>query len=191
MTTKTKKIIAREFLILLFGTILYFVILFAWTMLHERNSDRQWEIKSELKEIGNSEQIPYRLKTFFYINNELLNEYNQMEDASSFISDYQDPDFATEIYDWIRKKGQISITEESFIAKVNADKESEKYWNKIKPKVNELKSELKEKRNSVFDGYVDDDSVFGLAFFLFCIMFLLRYLIYATKWSIKQLKSNE
>lgn len=188
MNKNTKKIIAKEFLFLLGTTILFFVVLFAWTMLSDSNSDRKYEIKQEITELTQANELPYRLRVFYFVNKDILNNssWNKMEDSGKFISDLKtDPGIVSSIYSFIKENDSgMTITEEEFKEKVRNDKESETYLTKI----TSLEKELEKTKASIFSGSVGDDEILGLGLTLFSIFFLLRYLIYATKWSVKELK---
>lgn len=185
MNKKTKKIIAKEFLFLLGTTILFFIILFIWIILNDSNRDKEYKLKDKIEKLTESEKLPYRLRVFYYINNDITeNSWNKMKDSEKFISDLKDTENASKIYDYIKEKGNISSTKDEFLDKISKDNESENYFTKILP----LETELKKTEDSFFNSSIRDEEIFVLGIFLFSIFFLLRYLIYGTKWSIKQLK---
>ena len=185
MNKKTKKIIAKEFLFLLGTTILFFVVLFIWVMLHESNYDKKNELKDKISELTIYEKLPYRLRVFYYINNDIIkNSWDKMSDSEKFIFYLKDKKQASETYEYIKEKGNISITKDEFLEKISKDSKSENYLTKIQP----LERKLEETKDSFFNISIGDDEILGLGVFLFSIFFLLRYLIYGTKWSIKQLK---
>jgi hypothetical protein len=185
MQKTTKKIIAREFLYLLGTTIVFFIVVFIWIRLSERNYQEQNKLESEIEKLTEYENLPYRLKVFYYLNNEIIESTSEkIENKEKFISDLKSKKEASEIYKFLKEKQHIKISETEYLTKISKDTESEKYLKDILP----LEKELEKAKNSFFNGnvYTDDMGVFGLI--LFSIFFLLRYLVYGTKWSIKQLK---
>ena len=51
----------------------------------------------------------------------------------------------------------------------------------------DLKQKLEKKRLSIFNTYYYYE-FWGIALILFSILFVFRYLIYGTKWSLRQMK---
>lgn len=154
-------------------------------MLNEASNDKEYELNQKIEKLTEYEKLPYRLRVFYYINNDIIkNSWDKMEDSEKFISDLKDKEEASDIYDYIKENGNIGIDKEQFIERISKDNESEQYLTQILP----LEEELKKTKNSFFNDWVDDDEVLGLGLILFSLFFLLRYLIYATKWSVKQLK---
>lgn len=185
MKDSTKKIIAREFLFLLGTTILFFVVLFIWTSLNDSNNDKEYEVKQEIESLTEYEKLPYRLRVFYYINNDIIEySWDKMKDSEKFISDLNDKENASKIYDYIKEKGNIGINKEQYLKRISGDTESEKYLTKVLP----LEKRLDKIKSSFFNNSVGDDEALGLGLWIFSVFFLLRYLIYTTKWSIKQLK---
>lgn len=139
MKQRSKKIIAREFLFLLGTSIFYFLLLFIWSSIKDSNQLKQLEIKNNIEQLTSYEKLPYRLRTFYYINNDIIkNHYNKMTDSKKFISVIKDYDEAEKIYLYIKEKGTIGIDKSEFFKRITEDKESENYLTKILPLEKEL-----------------------------------------------------
>jgi|GEM_PF-6093316 len=181
-----KKIVAKEFLYLLSTTLIYFAILFTWTILSESSKEKEYQIKQEIQDLTEPEKLPFRLKMFHFLNNDLLNtdSWEKMEDPEKFISDLKtNPEIISTLYSFVKEKNK-TISKEIFENKINNDTESETYLAKIIAK----EKELEKTQNSIFNNTIGDDELLWLGVTLFSFIFLLRYIIYGTKWSFKQLK---
>ena len=77
-------------------------------------------------------------------------------------------------------KNLISGTED----KILSESEFRNQYDKIKV----LEQELEQKKSSIFNNELGDNEIFGIALIVFSILFLLRYLFYGIKWSLKQVK---
>jgi hypothetical protein len=169
--------------------------------LSERNYKEQNKLESEIEKLTENENLPYRLKVFYFINNEIIKSSSEkMENREKFISDMKNKKDASEIYaTFIKPKfdpnkpykivsekeitKNVDSSENKFLTQIAKDKESENYLQKILVK----EKEIEKLKSSVLNGMGTDETiVFGII--LFSIFFVLRYLMYATKWSIKQLK---
>ncbi len=189
MKDSTKKIIAREFLFLLGTIILFFVVIFIWASLNDSINDKEYELKQEIKSLTEYKKLPYRLRVFYYINNNIIEySWDKMKDSEKFISDLKENEYASEIYDYIKKKRNIEIDKEQYLKLISKDTVSEQYLTKLLPKLLPLEKKLDKIKDSFFNHSVGGDEALGLGILIFSIFFLLRYLIYATKWSIRQLK---
>ena len=185
MNKRTKKIIAREFLILLGTSLLYLIILFSWVMLNNSNYDKKYQLEQRIEKLTEYEKLPYRLRVFYYINNEILKmSWEKMKDSKKFILDIKDEVEASKTYNYIKNNSDITIDKKEFISRISKDNQSEKYLEKIIP----LEKELKKRNSSFFSNSITDKKVIGLGIILWTVFFLFRYLFYITKWSIKQLR---
>tara|TARA_R110001592_G_scaffold140113_1_gene360753 strand:+ start:2304 stop:2645 length:342 start_codon:yes stop_codon:yes gene_type:complete len=79
----------------------------------------------------------------------------------------------------MEKKGELEKTIANMVQKSEENK-----------KLTKLEEELKKKENSFFSSSIYDKDVIELGILIISITFGLRYLIYATKWSLKELKSE-
>ncbi|HEU4496329.1 MAG TPA: hypothetical protein VFR70_04690 [Flavobacterium sp.] len=200
MQKTTKKIIAREFLFLLGTTTLFFIALFIWIWLYERNYQSQNKLTSEIESLTSYEKLPYRLKIFYHLNNEVYTSSSEkIVNRKEFISDLKDDTVALKIYNTLKLKDEpnyqtVSVEDiqkttdpnaKQFLIRIAKDKESETYLQKLAVK----EKELEEVKNSAFNGMgKDDEKAIILGLILLSIFFLLRYLVYAVRWSFRQLK---
>jgi cell division protein FtsI/penicillin-binding protein 2 len=183
MKVITKKIIAREFLFILATIVLFIFLLIIWIVLNQSSREKKYKIEKKIEELTQYEILPYRARILYYVNTDKILP-NKIENKENFISELKNEKYASEIFEYIKKHyGDTPISKELFLNQILKDTSSENSLNEIIKLENELV-----RTNSIFSGNIDDDEVFGLGFTLFSIFFLLRYLIYATKWSIKQLK---
>jgi hypothetical protein len=83
------------------------------------------------------------------------------------------------------KRAAPSNEEDEFT--VLSSKEADKVLAALSSK-EALEKELEKTKKSFFNERIGGGEVLGLGIILFSIFFLLRYLIYGTKWSIRQLK---
>ena len=244
MNTKTKKIIAREFIYLVIATILFFIIFFGCLYFQGRNYKSSKEIKNKIENI--TDVLPkkqllwielseskfyfdsynkFQLKYSDVVNQKFL--YQQLKSNELYTKSLNDfrlkyfrQDLAyediyklyrnkngwvtegkfnsllkdSEVLNWLYKrfvetgyngtftdfKKLIFGTED----KVLSESELRNKFEYIK----KLERKLEQKKSSIFNNSFGDDEIFGIASVIFSILFLLRYLIYGTKWSIKQLK---
>ena len=244
MNTKTKKIIAKEFIYLILGTILFFIIYFGCLYFQERNYKSSKELEKKIENItdvlskkqllwfGLSEDKFYsdsfnefQVKYSDFENQKLL--YQQLinnelytKSLSDFRLKYFRKDKAYEdIYQlYLNQNGRIekekfnSLLKDSKVTnwlykrfvgegykhtfadfnklifgpddKILSEYELRNELEKRKT----LEQKLKNKKSSMFNNKFGDDEIFGIALIVFSILFLLRYLIFGIKWSIKQLK---
>jgi hypothetical protein len=113
--------------------------------------------------------------------------YN-LEDSEKFISDLKDKEQASELYEYLKENGGVSNTKEQYLESISEDTESEKHLTELLTIEKELEKELEKTKDSFFNSSVGENERLELGFMIFSIFFLFRYLIYGTKWSIKQLK---
>lgn len=200
MQKTTKKIIAREFLYLLGTITVFFIVTLICSWLSERNFQEQNELKTEIQKLTEYQKLPYRLRTFYYINNGINKDPSEKwKKREKFISDMKVKRLALDIYDFMKPKfdpnklyeviseknatEKIDSSKRNFLTQIAKDKESESYLQKIILK----EKELEKVKNSVLNKMGTKEAII-LGVILLSIFFLLRYLIYATKWSIRQLK---
>jgi len=186
MKKTTKKTLAREFLILLGSSILFFIIIFSWDGLNSLNYNKRNRLQNELKELSQNETT--RLLDKFIETEKTYNKWSDVfDDFPEFkklkeeaLKDYYETVMSNK-YKNDRLKLQSKFPEFGF----------SNYG--LPNDVNELEykekeSKLKKLKNSFFNSFIDDDEILGVGIFILSLFFALRYLIYATKWSFKQLK---
>ncbi len=178
-----KKIIAREFLILLGAIILYLVAMFSWVGLYEINYSKKIKLENEIEKLtkikpsGITEQKALELYNFF------AKENYDLGDFDNFISALTDTMKRKELFFFFEKEGYDIGELRDFKIREN-DNEFKKYLSKMTA----LKKDLKKNKNSIFSKDIDNGILVNLGVIIFSIFFLLRYVIYGTKWSIKQMK---
>lgn len=185
MNKNRKKILAREFLFLLGSIILFLIIVGIWSWRYEVNSDNYWESKKELNEMIESDNVSYRVKVFHYLNQDFPELRNELKNINEFVERISQDDVSELYYNKIYDKGLITKDINHFRTKLKSDK---KFKTQSK-KYEKLKAKIDNRSSSIFSS-MDDDEVFGLGVIILILVFGLRYLIYATKWSIEQLKEN-
>ena len=154
-------------------------------MLNNSNYDKKYQLEQRIEKLTEYEKLPYRLRVFYYINNEILKmSWEKMKDSKKFILDIKDEVEASKTYNYIKNNSDITIDKKEFISRISKDNQSEKYLEKIIP----LEKELKKRNSSFFSNSITDKKVIGLGIILWTVFFLFRYLFYITKWSIKQLR---
>ena len=176
-----KKIIAREFLILIGSIIIFFFLFFVWIWLVDRNQEKEFKFESELSELTEFKKNPYRLRVYYFFKKEMD---KNLDNPYEFITELKDSSVIVEKYNYMKKENKIDIPFSDFRDNILIDNQSEKYLTKTQ----NIEEVIRETRQSFFNNSIYDDELLGLGFGLFSIFFLLRYLIYSIKWSFKQLK---
>lgn len=175
MKKNYKKIFAREFLFLIGTIIIFFLIFLIWYKLVQSN------LKNEIN-----------------INNEIVKLKNQLPEGQKFdkygipiienIYIYENEEYSeNELLQKYGNKLETKIIEHGFLLKktITFD-ESKAFLFKQK----ELNNQLEKIKRSVFNLKIGKNELLGIGLFLFLIFFIIRYIIYGTKWSIKQLKEQ-
>ncbi|WP_026754757.1 hypothetical protein [Sediminibacter sp. Hel_I_10] len=184
MKKTTKKIIAREFLILIVGIIFFFVLLVTWLKLHETNAQKEQKLERQITEIINVE--PLNLLNDFVKN--LNKEEFRWEDINPKLKKYKRQslmDFVVtlnsgkykKLTDLYSKFPEFGFNEKGLPKKVDEIL----YFEKL--------DHLENIQSSFFNKTINSNDVYRLAFIIFSAFFVLRYLIYAVRWSLLQLKN--
>ena len=198
INTKIRKIIAREFLILLGTIILFLILFFSWYGLIELNQNKEKKIESKIENINkiiNKNSIPLSQKEY---DETIDNEISILIDKG-----YTDEEILLLCKDLklkyhIKKRPPLRLVDEYGIpfktddtlssnTKENSISFDNKEYELNISKVKELKKELNKTRLSFFNENIFDRK-FQLGMILILLFFPLRYLIYVTKWSITQLR---
>jgi hypothetical protein len=184
-----KKIIAREFLIFLTGFILFFILYISWHKLHDINKIKEIKLKAELTELTN--------------NNFQDSLNNYVRDANKGNLNWEK---LNSNYPSLKKYGNNVLMD--YVATVNSGK-YKKITNLnskfpefgftkkgLLKNVNELEYLKKEKilkktQNSFFNNRINKIYVCSLILIILCLLFLIRYLFYAVKWSFVELKKPD
>lgn len=190
MNTKIKKIIAREFLWTLSSTILFILTLFIWNKLHFKNNEQIVELELKIKELENFE--PHSsLNKLLYSNTSIenLDEYIRNNEVLSKLDKQAILDYITTVNS--RKYDDFRILHSKF-PEFGFDKNGF-HRNFTKEQHEEYKiynDELENAKRSFFNSSIYDDDIILLVIFFLFFFFGIRYLFYATKWSIKQLREE-
>lgn len=196
MKIKTKKIIAREFLILLGTSLLYFILIFGWLGLIELNQNKEKRVENEIESISKKikqnliylSQIEYDEKLANNLSI-LIDKGLSEQDLELFRQNFKlkyrikyRPDLKLiDEYGIPIKKNAILPTKEKDIS-------TENNTNEINfEKLMKYQNDLIKIKSSYFNDNIYDRKLL-LMIILISIFFPLRYLIYATKWSFKQIK---
>jgi hypothetical protein len=176
----SKKIIAREFLFLL-ATVLIGTFI---ALIYEGSCYRYRMKNDEVYSLHKKENIPVRLALFRLVNSEKFSSIDDCycwDGAEDFISKIKGRE-GIQIYNEMKLNGYFDIsTLDQFQKKVSEDSYSEEYLSLLKLKCSE-REEYERLIPSVFDS---TETNWGV---LFALLFPLRYLIYATIWSIRTIR---
>lgn len=150
------------------------------------NQEKLLKIQNEISNISKNEKLPFRLKVFDYLNSELdTNSKDKFYESKNFISNLKsDEEMADEVYVYLFDNKKTTLTISEFKAEIKNDVDSERHLKEITI----LEKEVENKKDSFFYNSFSNDKIISIGITLFSIFFLLRYLIYGTKWSLKQLK---
>ncbi|MBK5213544.1 MAG: hypothetical protein JJE55_07790 [Flavobacteriaceae bacterium] len=191
MNKKQKKIIAREFLILIGTGILFIIIYFMWFQLHGFNIEKENRIEVKVSDTFNKEPF-ISLERF-------VNSYE--EDDAIFAASTWESRMAE--FPELKKYEEQSLKD--YVATVKSEKyKNELILNSKFPEFgftdkglpessnqnvyfNQI-NELEKTKKSFFNKDITRDKIYNLLYILIFITFILRYLIYCVKWSIKQVR---
>lgn len=206
MKKTTKKIIAREFLILVFASVFYTATLLIWLIIVSRPnhpSERLTKLNRELESSYLSERKTPELNKPFNVL------YERAKDNLGYKKDkYQyytllskDSASLYQNYLYAKEKGysksidQFRTLIQIDSSSINEYKEIVAENEKIKRANNEISETIKDNRqkskelsNSFFNKPISFESASLYGLMLLIIFFPLRYIIYAVKWSVIQLK---
>ena len=213
MNNKFKKIIAREFLIFLVMLILGIVV---FLCIYPYNSYRENQIEKVNKSITEKELLADSLhksvnkkienQEWFFdkVSNEfdIINtEYSELKSLWPILQRIAEND-STE-YRWNHKweKSLIQFHKsigfknaqelENFIEQNSINSKDSVQLGKsteIRKEIAKLTKQKDRLKRKVFNDYEKEGFAIGIGVVLFGILFLLRYLIYAVKWSLRTLK---
>ncbi|SEA56142.1 hypothetical protein SAMN05443667_105252 [Flavobacterium gillisiae] len=183
MKQTTKKIIAREFLFLLGTTVLYLLLILPWIFITESNQEKTYKIQRELESMTEIEKLPFRLKVIVKIADD--SSVSTLLNYAELVPLLKSEEVTAEsVYLELLKDKKITLTNPEFKREIEKDVDSEKYLEKIII----LEKDVEARNKLFFNQSVDDEEAIALGIFIFSVLFPLRYLIYITKWSIKQIK---
>lgn len=188
MKINYKKIIAREFLFLISSLIISLI----FVLIANYKYDSYIENIDELNKLTVTDSLPKRLKIYEITSDidsenkfpEYIAEVSKLTgfpNKKVFIEKLKDEKIANLFYENANAYFEIKNDKKTFLKKIKSDKnESESRIEKI--------SEIENKINQYETSIKFDQE---LIIILFTLTFLIRYLYYSTRWSIKQLKEKE
>jgi hypothetical protein len=192
MKQKTKKIIAREFLILLGTAILFFIIVGGWSFLEYRNGEKEKKYENQITQIiEKTKNEPLKLEVFHYFNTEVYGS-GKIDNLNEFINADLSNEYTNGMYDLIEndtyhslKKPTEDLNKEEFYNKLKNDNNSKLILKEVEPIYNRL---VETQKSILHKNFIDTEAIISILFFVF---FITRYLIYTIKWSLIQLKKAD
>lgn len=178
-----KKVLSREFLYLLISSILFFSILYSWHWLYDINYEKQNNIENEIEKLTILDSLPDRLKLFYFLKEDFKDKHSkEFDSAETFLIKIKDNDYLTFWYNSLIEENLYKKSISDFFVRFKKQDNSEQHLSKIR----ELEVKLNKYEESFFNDYPKEDEL--LAFFII-VPFILRYLFYAVKWSINELRN--
>jgi hypothetical protein len=185
-----KKIIAREFLIFIGSVILYFIINLSWNLIHKFNIEKIERNKSEINKIINYQPLQDLNKLVELNNNMQFTTEKELLDQFPRLKKYS----ITSIRDFITTKNSGKyFNENEMLSKFpEFGYNKEGFHPNFKKSdfnlINQKRRELEKLENSFFSRKIENRNLIVLGIILFSLTFFMRYIFYAIKWSIKQLR---
>lgn len=196
MTMKIKRIIAREFLFVLGSTILFLILSFTYASIESNYDNRYNKIEEGLKEITERpyDELPYRLRIYHFLINEMgeFEKVQKIENEERFIYALRNEDEAMSFFKLMEMQDRLNVDLDRYKNNISIDienSESEGYLSLRNSKEEELAGI---KSSFFYSGpYTSvNDNIELILVFLIFFLFGLRYLFYATTWSVKQLRAR-
>lgn len=188
----TKKVIAREFLWLLSSAVIFFIILFLWLYLHDRNIKKVEKIDLELSSISNFEPHSSLVEFENKFSNKDIKDLDLYISSDSVLSKYNKKallDYVA-IVNSRKYKNYREINSKFKIFGFDDEGFHDNFKKHDFVLMKQKKYELDKIKKSFFNNNINEEDIFGLLIIILTISFGLRYVFYATKWSIKQLKED-
>lgn len=190
MKKSIKKIIAREFLFALSTVILFFVLLITFNSISDNHMDDYYSVENEIEELQEApyNEMPYRLRIYYYFKNEFgaYDLVKEIEGPNTFLEQLEDDTYALTCFQLLEKHYPSEMNFKKYKENISKDK-AELASDKYVALINLKEEELSEFRSSFF--YSNNIEEEGIFFFLIALLFGFRYLIYATTWSIRQVRT--
>ena len=139
--------------------------------------------------------MPYRIRIFYIINERFINnEDDKIKHPEEFISKLLDEKFANRWYDYVEEKTPnksliAQVTKEDFKNRIRNDTESEQYLENIQ-KLKTTRDNKLRRQYEFYNSWRPVNTKISASTIAF-IFFFLRYIIYATIWSWKQIKMEQ
>jgi hypothetical protein len=206
---KTKKIIAREFLFII-GAILFLTMTYGCFLLNNIYQERQRDgITKKLTDLNINQKNflsrPLKVKNpditqdklddfanFLIENPNVTQEYIydiiiELENDSTLLKALYDYAATSQAKKYKYKKEQNLKFPEFFVIEQSDIDSIEYFKSRIEPLLNE---EIKTKDN-ILSTSETKNYIYTIGLWVFILTFVLRYLVYATKWSIRVIKSKD
>jgi len=173
MKNKRKKIIAREFLIFVSTLIFVIIVGFLFKSLSQYSNSKVVQLEISKFRISATTLYLYDLVK--------EGEFNSKEDFVNYV----EKNSIKDCYLKIKDGAFSSLSEfEKFVPAIAIESETE-----VSKKVLLIEKEIQRIENSFYYN-VNNNFLFKIALIFFSITFLLRYIYYAVKWSLRTLKEN-
>lgn len=191
MNKPTKKIIAREFLIILCSSVFVFLTVMIWSLLIERKQNQIYDLETQLigyrKEFAKEKKgsFPVILDLYVFLYNDNHRNHFYLDDPKEFTSEIQDNVKSNKYFDYLTYNGYIDIDFKRFRNGIEGDTVSKSWMKKIIP----ITDKLRDYKRSSFSSSLDNDSIYKLILIVSIFIFGFRYLFYAIVWSVKELKN--
>ena len=208
MKLHLKKIIAREFLLVILA---FFLSLIFYLGTYLYNYFRLFQINKIEKSIAINHILVSSLSNPLQVKQVRINLFKENANIEGFdttgvwerlvevekadsIKYYWDNKWSKDVIKFTKKQGFLKDEEfKSFILSTKIDTVDIKNYNKsqeFQENVNDFKSQKKILESKVLSGSMQIDFGIGAAIILVFLLFPLRYFFYSTSWSIKTLKEK-
>lgn len=183
-----KKIVAREFLILLSMILIFIVTSFFISYKIDRQRELKQKLETEKEQLLN-ESTSYRIQIYNYLNSQRMffssnYKYIDTHNLNAFTNQIQDSSIALRFYDQILNDEYLDShlpTLNIYMDKIMNDKLSDSDLKLIK---------CEDGLNNLYiSDSAEEDLLIQTFLILFLVFFILRYVIYAVIWSIKTLRN--
>ncbi|MFC1784851.1 hypothetical protein ACFL0J_04395 [Candidatus Neomarinimicrobiota bacterium] len=185
--SNVKKTIAREFLILFGTTILFFILLSGWYGLYTLNNSKETKLTLQIDNLTLGKDSPYKLRIYYGLNNYHGTSFDR-DKLVLFLEEINARTVSDKYYDELKSRyDNFTVSKSKFRENILNDTRSDLEL----PNILSIEEKLKKIQISFFNDRIYGDGVVALGLILITLFFLFRYLYYATKWSIKQLRDKK
>jgi len=187
-----KKIIAREFLILLLGIIVYSIIWFMWSQMHSYQITKATNLSVKLEDLKKFEPYNSLLK---YVEKANSGNYKNWDDIDKQFPQFDELDKQA-LKDYVatvnaRKYDDFTVLNSKFPEFGFDSTGVHKNFNsKQLEELQDKRKRLKKIHKSFFYKTISEDYLFSIGIIVVLIFFGFRYLFYSIRWSFNQLKMN-
>lgn len=191
MNKKTKRIVAREFLYVLGTVILWIVMMFVDNYFENKNSEKIQVVEGKLESITTYDALPFRLRVYHFLNKEkdTYTFVRELGSRENFLEQVKNVYKAEKVFNFLKGWGGIPVDEYKFYQNIKKDIEDQASETYLEEKIIPLEQQKYNLEQSFFNSNTEDRQ-FGILWILIFMLFGLRYLIYATTWSVIQLRTS-